>query len=1018
MAKGISISDRISSREISAPAKRQTRAATRLMESESDSKDDEKGKGRMIDDDERGSGGNGSLQPSSGNVTDVTDVTQREASSMREAALLVPISQNGSAGSGSLAAQATEGKENERPQDRSSSPLSELEEEVDEEKERERSESLDSQRSALLEELHVIHDETSQDSPRLGNDAIPKPNVPAQEEEPVSRPPEEQRTVPSSSSHPPSQVLAPPSSPLGEVTEAAHHQDYPATSPQASNPPLQSSHQAVVEEERASFDLPPNPPQSEAPGQMETETDSKSNRTAHLPEAASSIQESTHTFRAADHQPSEDLNATPKGNNLTQNGSAGANSEVDSSTLGEASGSTLVGAGAGVGEIDVEMEDGENLLADLDANVFSDLSSPVQGRTHSPSPLRESPAKRRRLGEASPNASPSRVQQRRILQRTGSKANQSLGEGSRTLPKQASPKPSEEEEFDAELEGVDLDPDDDLFNGFEDVDMDLHHSLSPTDNRAATRPISDAMPPPALPGLTSGAGVPLRSSSPNSIKQAQDRISQTGSSPSGNRNGMQRSSSPLHSFPGISKAGKETLSSPGFNIGGDVSRPASRPSAAAMASARQKYSGSSSPLTVDEAEAGGSNDRKSSKVEYAGFATAKGKRLQASEKSLKQAALQFSLIAAEVEQGIPTPSPKSRPPSFTGATSRLSSQGEEQQGADPITLQTPRAGSQPDRSRTPFGVLPHVNVAGSPKSKSSGGANAPSKDSLGEVSSFKPGGFSKASQVANPSTANVNSNLPPPSAISLATPKAVRAIGGGLRKTFVTPSRVGSGNSNSSFASGSKSQLGKRLPSTPANATPLRACPLLSSNKSIKFGSTPRNPGGLNRVGPPKFKTPFKNGVPPASMSTPRSLPRLSVPIHKSTPLVGRGPGLVKGEAQSVFDLTPRPRQSLSEYGIKPESVSLGEARFSGVSDDVFVILEDPSMAALYAFTDENDNDLGPIQALEMLSKAGAIHVNQKWVLNHWSLIIWKLAAITRHKPTEDEVWFTWSQVCKQLKYR
>lgn len=974
----------------------------------------------MLDDD-IGKKSNGMLQTSSGNITDVTDVTQKEPS-QRE-----PIGET--TGSGKLGrSEGTNPEDAVGRLDRDSSPLTDLgDEEEGKGGEEEGDESLDSDRSAILEDLHSIHDEASQeDDQRAPQEAFKAPKTGTQDAGGMEEVHQEAEALPS-------QVLAASSSPpRGSLDLGRPKPDVQVTGLNSSTlqPRTSSQGAAIQVEEEEPLNSLCNKENQTLPAMDQVTKIVESgppSRSASIP-----VQKSFHSHSSSDAgrktagsgkrsgslepTPTKANRAPPQVSNNSQAGSelgVQADPEMDvegadSSTIG---GASMEGVGA---LVDAEMEDGDQLLADLDANIFSDveLSSPIQQRRQQSSPLRKSPAKKRRLGgQPSPNGSPSRNQQRRMLQRTASKANQMLGVDPQTKENlnHLSPQASDEE---FELADVD----DDLFDALEDIDMDVH-SLSPTISRTAKPTTSNVMPPPVLPGLTSGAGVALRSSSPNSIQKAQDRISQTGSSPSRNRIGLQTQSFPLHGPSARLDTGSTSL--PVFSVGGDLSRPASRPSAAAMDSAQKTFS--SSPIPFEETESSTSANPAPAEPVLGGFTTGRNKKLKPSESALRKAALSYRLIEAEVEKGLPPPSPKSRSSSRDGGasatTSRKGKEKETEIGKTPNAFETPRAGAQTrsDQSRTPFAALPHGNVAGSPKSKSAN-SNTPSASSmLGGAS------FSKASQ---------RTDLPGSSATTagpLDTPKPIRAISGGLRKSFATPSRVGPGQGvpSSSFASGNGSRLGKRLPSTPATSadavTPRRPNPLLSSGKSISFGRISRTAGGANRPVRLKFKTPFKNGIaPPALASTPRSASKLSSGLSGGTPssLSSNPIALSKGEARAVFNLSSRPRQSLSEYGIRPEQVSVGEARFHGVSDDVFVILEDPSMAALYSFTDEDDNDLGPTQAHQMLRKAGAIHASQQWVTNHWSLIVWKLAAITRHKPKEDEHWFTWEEVCRQLKYR
>lgn len=40
------------------------------------------------------------------------------------------------------------------------------------------------------------------------------------------------------------------------------------------------------------------------------------------------------------------------------------------------------------------------------------------------------------------------------------------------------------------------------------------------------------------------------------------------------------------------------------------------------------------------------------------------------------------------------------------------------------------------------------------------------------------------------------------------------------------------------------------------------------------------------------------------------------------------------------------------------------------------------------------------------------------WVKNHWTLIVWKTAAMVRAKPDEAKNWWNFQRIVDQLKYR
>lgn len=61
---------------------------------------------------------------------------------------------------------------------------------------------------------------------------------------------------------------------------------------------------------------------------------------------------------------------------------------------------------------------------------------------------------------------------------------------------------------------------------------------------------------------------------------------------------------------------------------------------------------------------------------------------------------------------------------------------------------------------------------------------------------------------------------------------------------------------------------------------------------------------------------------------------------------------------------------------------------------------------------------LGNEQAFERLKYEKCEFVTQKWVNNHWRLILWKLAGQIMAKPALYEEKWNWYEVLCQLKYR
>lgn len=71
-----------------------------------------------------------------------------------------------------------------------------------------------------------------------------------------------------------------------------------------------------------------------------------------------------------------------------------------------------------------------------------------------------------------------------------------------------------------------------------------------------------------------------------------------------------------------------------------------------------------------------------------------------------------------------------------------------------------------------------------------------------------------------------------------------------------------------------------------------------------------------------------------------------------------------------------------------------------------------------YRFIGEDGSVLTTVQALEQLKLVGCEFATQKWVDNHWRLILWKIAGQVMAKPKLfDEKW-NWYEVLCQLRYR
>jgi breast cancer 2 susceptibility protein len=80
-----------------------------------------------------------------------------------------------------------------------------------------------------------------------------------------------------------------------------------------------------------------------------------------------------------------------------------------------------------------------------------------------------------------------------------------------------------------------------------------------------------------------------------------------------------------------------------------------------------------------------------------------------------------------------------------------------------------------------------------------------------------------------------------------------------------------------------------------------------------------------------------------------------------------------------------------------------------------------PDTAVSYVFHSRNEK-LGPAEALNELHRQGCTLATKPWVINHWCLILWKLAGMVALDPRSEEIQeqkrWCWSEVIRQLLYR
>lgn len=233
--------------------------------------------------------------------------------------------------------------------------------------------------------------------------------------------------------------------------------------------------------------------------------------------------------------------------------------------------------------------------------------------------------------------------------------------------------------------------------------------------------------------------------------------------------------------------------------------------------------------------------------------------------------------------------------------------------------------------------------------------------------------------------------------------------------------------SKSSVRLGTTLRSSAPLQSTPFHSTLAQSSASAPRTPRIALGMTPRR---VTSSSVPRFQTPFKNRerqempsetqrspnlfqVPPASRGI--SSPNVKVQPHIARPITLSTP-------QSIFNLNHRnDRRSLLAMGFSPEQSIASDARqhlSEEIYDAIRQILKNPSRALKYAFAVEDDyvGRDGIHSMLRQASGTTTLEIPKAWIDNHYVLILWKLAAYTRHM-LDDQYW-NWQEVCRQFKYR
>ncbi|ODO08518.1 hypothetical protein L198_00248 [Cryptococcus wingfieldii CBS 7118] len=116
-----------------------------------------------------------------------------------------------------------------------------------------------------------------------------------------------------------------------------------------------------------------------------------------------------------------------------------------------------------------------------------------------------------------------------------------------------------------------------------------------------------------------------------------------------------------------------------------------------------------------------------------------------------------------------------------------------------------------------------------------------------------------------------------------------------------------------------------------------------------------------------------------------------------------------------VFDLMrPESRLSLKQAFLHPQYYSRNELATMNIPDEIAAVT--PDNAALYHFA-LDQSTFGTQQALKAIRECGCSLATSRWVENHWTLILWKLAGLVQAKPELYEDMWNAEEVTKQLQY-
>lgn len=384
------------------------------------------------------------------------------------------------------------------------------------------------------------------------------------------------------------------------------------------------------------------------------------------------------------------------------------------------------------------------------------------------------------------------------------------------------------------------------------------------------------------------------------------------------------------------------------------------------------------PFFPEPSEAEAGQTTSCFEASFAGFKTGHGKKVELSEKAL-EVARKLLHDLEESQDLLPPP-----------RTSQALSQPSQSQQS---SSRAPPARAAQLAARTPMQEVPSRQ-------------NVPAVESLGIPSTLKsaPG----PSQTTGTAAMTSSRQIERP---AIATPQQFR----------------------------SASLVGSQAPGTPMRmpgSSSLARFTTPQPTKKVSLGVLPRvgMSASSSRKRPvPKFVTPFKAGKRPkaeelADASSPvRKLDYGKVGASTSTFTSARQyPATrstrpvspVHSDAVSVFRLQSGvPRLCLADVG-RPEQFSSMQLIARGVPDEIIVILNDASRAAQYAFEGPDGSLLQQQDALDELVARGCTGAKLPWVQNHWTLILWKLAAMVRLDPSCAHERWSWHELIRQLLYR